>query len=222
MYADDTALFKVIDLTTDIETQVELVNRDLENLGDWCISNKLTINVEKSKVMLFTAPLAKHRNVNPKSLPKLYLNGSSLTFVDTYRYLGLELNNHLRMDHHLQNVIQKVRPIVYKFSKIRYLIDQVNAIKIYKTHGLPVLEFGMFMLDNFYTGPMNKLQKIQNRCLRFCFRKNNMYPAYPLHLKADLLHLHLRRECQLLNLVNKKLIKDDGTFELVVGISGNM
>lgn len=214
MYADDTVLYKTVDLSGKIKEQLEEVNTDLNSLGKWCESNKLTVNVDKSQVMFFVAPRSKYRNYDASDLPGLYLNGSQLSYVNSYKYLGIELDRHLKMELHLKNVLQKLCPIVYKFSKTRYLVDQNTALTIYKSHILPVLEFGLFIMNNYYSGQVEKLQKVQNKCLRVCFRKDNRFPSSRLHLKANLLPLHYRRECCLLSLINKKLIKDDGTFAI--------
>lgn len=219
MYADDTILFKSVDLSKDLDHQLSLINKDLSLLGNWCTVNKLTINVDKSKAMLFVAPLSKNRNLDHNDLPALSLNGSRLTFVNSYKYLGIELDRHLKMDLQLNSMMQKVRPIGYKFSKIRYLIAQKTALLMYKTYVLPMLEFGLFILDNYYKGQVEKLQKVQNRCLRMCFRKDRQSSARLLHLRAKLLPLRHRRECCLLNLLNEKLIKGDGVFNVDVGKS---
>lgn len=219
MYADDTVLFKSIDLASNIESQMMLINDDLKQLELWCRANKLTINVEKSKCMLFVAPLSRFKNYDTATLPDLCLNGARLTYVNTYRYLGIELDRHLKMEAHLKNIIQKVRPIIYKFSKIRYLIDKPTSILMYKTYVLPNLETGLYLLDNYYKNQVEKLQKIQNRCLRICSKRDSRSSAQPLHIAAKLLPLRYRRECYLLNILIRKLLKDDGTFTIVVGNS---
>lgn len=131
MYADDTVLFKEIDVESDIEDQICKINKDLVMFGSWCKQNKLTINVTKSKGMLFTAPLSKYRNMDTAVLPDLLLNGTKLSYVKVYRYLGIDLDNHLKMEDHLNSIINKVRPVVYKLSKIRYIVDSDLAVRIY-------------------------------------------------------------------------------------------
>lgn len=172
MYADDTVLFKEINLESDIEDQIGKINNDLERLGLWCKRNKLTINVTKSKGMLFTAPLSNYRNMDTAVLPELLLNDTKLDYVKVYKYLGVNLDSHLKMN----SIISKTRPVVYKMSKIRYIVDSATAVRMYKTHVLPILEFGLYVLDNYYSNQVSRLQKIQNRCLRLCFRKDYRYP----------------------------------------------
>lgn len=219
MYADDTVLYKRIDLSTDVDSQINCMNEDLSLLSLWCKINKLTINVEKSKGMLFVAPLSKFRDVNPETLTALCLNNVQLEYVNTYRYLGIKLDRNLKMETHLKSLLHKIRPIIYKFGKIRYLVDNATALLMYKTYVLSDLEQGLYLLDNYYKGQVTKLQKIQNKCLRVCFRQDRRSPSRQLHSVAKLLPLRHRQVCYLLNILNRKLIKGDGTFSLIVGNS---
>lgn len=92
-----------------------------------------------------------------------------------------------------------------------YLADRKQSVNL---NGIiSVLEHGLFTLDGHYTNQVTKLQKLQNKALRLCFKKDNMYPSYPLHTKAKLLALDLHRKYQLLNFMNTKLIKDH-TFRI--------
>lgn len=215
MYADDTMLFKSIDLSHNVDAQMSLINENLTQLGKWCRVNKLTIYVDKSKCMSFVAPLSKFRDRDPNDIPDLYLNGTQLAYVNSYRYLGINLDKHLKMEIHLKNVIHKVRPIIYKFRKIRHLVSMSTALLMYKTYVSPNLESGLYLLDNYYKCQLEKLQKFQNKCLRLCYKKDKKIVSPTT--AAKLLPLRHRRECYLLNIRNRKLIKGDGTFTMVVG-----
>ena len=55
LYADDTTLFSALDysLSLDIPASSELINRELSRVGEWIIINSLSINITKTKYMLF-------------------------------------------------------------------------------------------------------------------------------------------------------------------------
>lgn len=76
---------------------MQLLNDDLNLLGLWCKVNKLTINVEKSKCMLFVAPLSKFKDLKPESLPALYL--------------GHLLRSLLRSPTHQLHIVAKLLPL---------------------------------------------------------------------------------------------------------------
>ena len=55
LYADDTTLFSALDysLSLDIPASSELINKELARVGEWLIINRLSINITKTKYMLF-------------------------------------------------------------------------------------------------------------------------------------------------------------------------
>ena len=50
LFADDTSLFS---FDNNIRTLFETVNQELSQINDWFLANKLSLNVEKAKYMLF-------------------------------------------------------------------------------------------------------------------------------------------------------------------------
>lgn len=59
MYADNTILFCAIDRMQDLESQVKLINDELEILIEWCHFNRVTINIDKTKCLLFASSAQK-------------------------------------------------------------------------------------------------------------------------------------------------------------------
>ena len=55
LYADDKTIFSAWDysLSLDISASSELSNREFSRVGEWLIINRLSINISKTKYMLF-------------------------------------------------------------------------------------------------------------------------------------------------------------------------
>lgn len=100
---------------------------------------------------------------------------------------------------------------IYSLAKLRYYVNQKDSVQMYKTYILPVLEFGLYLVDK--PNQIDKLQKLQNKALRICLREPNTAPSYQLHCKVNLLSLNLRKRCTILNFINMKLLRDDYTFD---------
>lgn len=211
MYADDTVLFCEIDRASDDSLMVEQINIELGLFRDWCRANYLTVNTSKTKCMIFSV------KANSSQMARidysLRLNGQTLDFVNSYRYLGVELDTKLTMELHVNNIVKKVRPLLYTLAKLRHYIDINTSVRMYKTYVLPVLEFGVYLVDK--PTLIACLQKLQNKALRICLRESNIAPSFPLHVKTNLLSLDLRRMCTLLNFMNMKTLRGDKTFPLV-------
>lgn len=214
MYADDTIFFCDIDDTKNLANQIDLINGELEVLMDWCKYNRVTINVDKTKCMLFASTARKISSAFPNGLPPLYLAQTQLNYVTSYRYLGIDLDSQLTMGLHVQNVINRVKPLLYQLGKLRYFINESTALCIYKSFILPNLEIGNYLLDGVVSNQTKKLQKVQNQALRTIYRTTPLHPSYSLHLLANLLSLDFRKVACLLRIINIKLLKGDGVFKV--------
>ena len=78
-----------------------IINIELEKIFNWFCINKLSINPDKTKYMLFKS---KHRNLNNLSLPTLKLNNQIIEKVNEFLYLGIYLDENLSWDSHVNQI----------------------------------------------------------------------------------------------------------------------
>ena len=74
--------------------------------------------------------------------------------VSTYHYLGIDLDSTLSYDKMLDCMYNKANRKLYMLKCIRPLITNSVATLVYKTHVLPMLDYGDFLVDS------GKLSKI--------------------------------------------------------------
>ena len=72
------------------------LNIELERVHSWLNANRLTLNVNKTKHMLF----CKRRNNHTSELTYLRLNNKDIQSVTEFNFLGLYLNSKLNWDTH--------------------------------------------------------------------------------------------------------------------------
>ena len=87
LYADDTAVY------CSNKTYIDLIlspRIDLDNIAQWLRSNKLTLNVKKTKFVIFGSKNNLRHIVNTD----LRLNGEVIERVREFKYLGLTLDEH--------------------------------------------------------------------------------------------------------------------------------
>ena len=96
MYADDTTLSCCVD-TIQSNDKDRLLNTKLSKVNNWLISNKLSLNMNKTKYMLL------HRA--PKHVPHLHLhlhiNNNEISHAKTFNFLGLQMNDNLKWNTHI-------------------------------------------------------------------------------------------------------------------------
>ena len=90
MYADDTTLFCNFDNTQNEFT----INNELDNVYRWLCSNKLSLNVSKTKYMCFHTPKRK------VVFPDLKINNITIDRVTDFKFLGLIISSNLKWNKH--------------------------------------------------------------------------------------------------------------------------
>ena len=92
MYADDTTLFCDINGNPADE---HLLNMELCKITDWLSANKLSLNVNKTKCMIF------HSDKKTVLYPKLFIDDIEIERVDYFNFLGLQLPHTLKWNKQL-------------------------------------------------------------------------------------------------------------------------
>ena len=110
LFADDTNLFTTIEHFIPIlDSNVSvLLNNELSKIHFWLSVNKLTLNIEKTKFIVFH-PYQKDIS---KLIPYLIINGIELERVDHIKCLGVILDENMSWKPHLDmlaNTISKNR-----------------------------------------------------------------------------------------------------------------
>ena len=79
----------------------ETLNLELSKVSNWLSANKLSINVDKSKLLIFS-----QRNSITKA--ELSINNEKLHEVNHAKYLGVLIDNKLKWDYHINSISLKL------------------------------------------------------------------------------------------------------------------
>ena len=201
LYADDTVLYACHEQ----EDSAHLwVANDLKLLTDWCCNNQLTVNINKTKVMLFGT-----RNMLKKGKRNdTFINAIKLQYVNHFNYLGIKLDCSLTFELHASESLKMVSHKLYLLSKVRKFITTEQAITIYKSKIVPYFDYGDIFLMNISSKTKQKLQRVQNRALRICLEAEGRSNVNMLHNTCYVNKLDDRRVAHLLNFVyNRAQVK---------------
>ena len=86
----------------DLRVMRDVIQGCLTELNDWFTSRGLTISAQKSMCMVVNAKKA----LLP---PNLILNGEEIPFVDSFKYLGVKIDNNLTWRPHITNRLSKAK-----------------------------------------------------------------------------------------------------------------
>ena len=165
LFADDTSLISTI-CTFDIPHSIRCnnkaisdnINGELNKVYDWLALNKLSLNVSKTKFMLFH-----HRQLNITSLiPDLRINNQPIDRITNFNFLGLTLDENMTWNCHINKIANKISRTIGILNKLKNILP-VHILKIIYTSLIqPHLQYAILCWGH---NP-KKLIKIQKQAVR--------------------------------------------------------
>ena len=185
-YADDTIILGLIENDCDNEYQqcIDFVNK-------WCIENYLSLNASKTKELLWD-----FRKISP-SIEPIQISGTVVERVNTYKYLGLVVDNKLSFIQHVESQIKKANRRIYCIRAMRKLSVDPNIIVTFYNACIPPL---LMYAGTAYFGMLTKrLKHDLNKPRRLCRR----ILGQPRGTLAENDILYLRNVNRLANVIAK-------------------
>ena len=126
-YADDVTL--VIPVTKNDHNDLVLFNQEVENFKEWCLENKMTINVSKTKVM----------NICCRS--NLLSRIPAFDNVVSLKVLGLIFNDKLNWSDHVNFVTSKVSQRLYILRVLKPHLCHDDLISVFNHCIQSIIEY---------------------------------------------------------------------------------
>ena len=173
LFADDTFLCSQ---NSDFTLLQNEVNFELEKVFVWLASNKLTLNIKKSKYMLIT----KKRKV-PKFSVKI--NDIPLESCNTYKYLGVIIDKKLNWNAHLAHIRPKIIMACGALAKLRNRGIKIDVLKnVYHALVHSYIRYGILIWGKASLSVIRSLQTLMNKAIRIMtnapFGNIDLSPAY--------------------------------------------
>ena len=179
-YAGDTALTSPICSftqggNTSISEISNLINPELTKISDWFAVNKLSLNAEKTKFMIFHNH---QKKITQNKIPCLKINNTNIERVTQFNFLGLTINEHLTWKSHAAKVANKLNRLK------RYL--PLSALKtMYDSLIVSQLQCGI----TCWGLEWNRIFKLQKRSVRIMTNSKYNSHTEPLFKELKLLKI---------------------------------
>ena len=144
LFADDTNITAAGNSLNEVE---DAVNSDLERLRKWLITNKLSLNVAKTKFMLIgTKPIL--NKISDKQ-PIINIEDKQIEQVSESKILGVILDQHLSWKSNTDSICQKVSSGIYAPNICKILLIKTQFSQYIMLLFNPTLttavKFGMYL-----------------------------------------------------------------------------
>jgi hypothetical protein len=161
LFADDTT---ILDHGKTMLHLSQRVNTELSKLATYFKINKLSINTEKTKYMIF----GPRRQTNSEICLKI--DNVPLEKVNVIKFLGVDIDSGLTWKSHISRLQNKISSIVGILCKLRYKLTRTAALLIYDALINSHLNYCNIIWGSNYKYSLNKLFILQKRALRICLK----------------------------------------------------
>lgn len=156
LFADDTNIFCS---GNDLQLLVQETNKELEKIKLWFDTNKLSLNLKKTKLMMFG-------NGRNNLQIEIMLDGVNIEKVNEIKILGVIIDNKANWKPHISHVRSKVSRSIAIIGRARQVLNPKSLRMLYCSLVLPYFTYCVEMWGNNYTTTVQPLVILQKRALR--------------------------------------------------------
>jgi hypothetical protein len=208
LYADDTTLTMS---DADLIKLFKLANLELAKLADWFKANRLTLNISKTKFILFRNKTQGvdfsnlHLNIDNEEIERIGFGCKE----ESFKFVGIHLDEYLTFDHHVKYVRGKVAGAVFALSKLRNLLPKHIKYTVYNSLFRSHIEFGVTAWGRSKSTNIKRICVLQKRAVRYI--ENAKYNSHTgqIFSKFNILKfpdlVNLNQACFMYKYVNDKL-----------------
>ena len=131
-----------------------IINDELNKVYVWLCANRLSLNIKKTKFMLFHN---KNKNIQDK-VPVIKLQDVEIVRVRDFNLLGITINENLNWSSHINKISTKVSRAIGILCKLKHFFP-ISTLKIlYSSLILSQFTYGI-LIRGFNVSKLFKLQK---------------------------------------------------------------
>lgn len=172
-FADDTV---IIFHEQDWTSTYKEAERGLAVLQNWLKANSLTLNVNKTKYLTFS----KNKRGQPMNEHTLQLHECQnnfpqcscphITQTKSIKYLGIEIDEKLQWDSHIDRTSKKLTKLIYFFKKLRNILSTRDLKRVYYALCHSKLEYGIIGWGSAASKHIKQLKVTQNCIIKTILR----------------------------------------------------
>ena len=169
VYADDTNL---VITGKNVEEAAKKANMILNKYVNYFNMNKLTLNENKTKYMVFT------QSKSSSNTPVVAINDLALERVKSIKFLGVILNDRLKWDEHKIYIKTKISKNIGILNKCRKVLKLNDIISMYNSFILPYLSYCLPLWGSSDIPSNDIIKKAQNKVVRIITNTKRTHKAW--------------------------------------------
>ena len=167
MYADDTQLYYSCKCDKANET-IGDINSDLSRVASYSKSTCLKLNAKKS-MFIIIGSRQNLKKLKSTTLDPIKIENNIIAREYAVRNLGVTFDEELSWIKHVNLSVAKAYGKLRHAYRFKIFLNEQAKFNLTETSVLSHLNYGDIILQNLTDQLQNKIQKLQNNCVRFTF-----------------------------------------------------
>ena len=177
-YADDTSVFTTFD-SSGLNVP-RIINDNLEKISTWLKVNKLSLNIDKTKSMVF------HPHQKRVIKPDIFIDGIKIKYISKFNFLGITINDKMLWNDHMDIICGKISRTIGILNRLKHFLPLRAKLCMYNSLILPHINYGILLWGH----TCDRVFKLQKKVLRIITLSKYNAHTDPLFKSLDLLKLY--------------------------------
>ena len=200
-YADDLQWYIKFKPDEGIDA-FETANTVMTSIVKYSNDNFLKLNTDKTKYIVIGSP-GNLKKLSEFQLPPLKLNGDILERKYELKNLGVIFDKNMQWTDHINSMVGKSYGRLMQAYRFRNFLSIESRFKLVETYILSLFNYGDVLFHNITAKLSNKIQLVQNSCMRFIFGLRKYDHISHCFDKNKTLNMENRRLLHSLTLMHK-------------------
>ena len=169
LFADDTNIYFE---SKDLRNIEKIINIELKKFYEWLCINRLSLNISKTKFVVFHAPN------KPKFPITILINNKAIDEDKYIKYLGVTLDSQLSFKFHIDELTKKISRGICLLYKLRPFVTTKILTNVYYAIIYSFLLYGIVIWRAASKNLLNPILILQKKIVRLATFKD-FYPVIP-------------------------------------------
>ena len=189
LFADDINIFCA---EKDLYSLSIMLNNELHKISTWLKANILSINVDKTKFMIF-----KTRSKQLLHNFELYFDNRLVNQTGQLRFLGVILDEKLSWKPHILYITNKISKSIGIIRKSSFYLSKSSLRSLYYAMVYPYLYYCNIVWASTYNTNLQRIVRLHKRVIRILNRAKYDAPSRPIFKELKILDFEQIHSLQL-------------------------
>ena len=166
-FADDSTLHVKFKRGSNI---TDIVDSELTSINTWLLANKLCLNIDKTKYMIF------YLKNKPPDL-NISIANTLIGRTDVHKFLGVYIDDKLNFGTHITKLCAKISRGIGILRRLKPLASQGTVKQLYYAFVYSHFSYAITSYQSAYLNQTQKLKNLINKAIKLVFNFNTIVPA---------------------------------------------